>query len=658
MTRVTAHLRQRLSPFPLALALMLVLAGPGAAAGPERFASPTGSGTTCSQASPCSFTVAVQNAVDGDTITVMPGNHTAQAWHLNADLQDLHIQGQAGQPRPRVSFSLGGGTTGLWVDTGSLRHLEFVASESDDSFTTLINAQTYLGTQDLVITSDATTSRLIYLEGADTSFLDSTLVQSTGSDTSAIRAFRAANVRLQNVTATATGSNSVAFYVQASATEESSATVRNSLLRGAGPFGDLQTSGAATNTANIDYSAYVPARSVGNITDGGHNQTADTPLSQLIDGTGHLVPGSPLINAGAVLDPMWHFDIDGQARTLGPLPDIGADEAFLPPAVTTGAASNVSQTGATVGGSVTPNGLDTTYRIEFGTSNAYGSSTAAQSAGNGSAPVNVSQALGSLTPGTTYHYRVVATNEAGTQGGSDQTFTTAAEPVPPPTDSDGDGIPDASDPDDDNDGVPDVEDAFPLDATRYLPLASNANDTLNGTTRNDLLCGLLGNDTINGLQGNDTLFGDACNDKLRVGVGAAQVADGNDTLSGSEGNDILYGAGGRDKLDGGLGNDRLLGGGGNDSLSGAAGNDKLQGDAGNDTLSGGSGKDGLTGGTGNDKLNGGAGKNSYKGGSGNDRITAANGQKETVDCGAGTKDYARVDKADKVRGCETVKRSN
>jgi len=30
-------------------------------------------------------------------------------------------------------------------------------------------------------------------------------------------------------------------------------------------------------------------------------------------------------------------------------------------------------------------------------------------------------------------------------------------------DTDGDGIPDISDPDDDNDGIPDIDDAFPLD---------------------------------------------------------------------------------------------------------------------------------------------------------------------------------------------------
>jgi hypothetical protein len=50
--------------------------------------------------------------------------------------------------------------------------------------------------------------------------------------------------------------------------------------------------------------------------------------------------------------------------------------------------------------------------------------------------------------------------------------------------------------------------------------------------------------------------------------------------------------------------------------------------------------------------------NKYTGGSGNDSINARNGKKETVNCGAGNKDFATVDKADKVKGCEKVKRAN
>jgi Tol biopolymer transport system component len=100
-----------------------------------------------------------------------------------------------------------------------------------------------------------------------------------------------------------------------------------------------------------------------------------------------------------------------------------------------------------------------------------------------------------------------------------------------------------------------------------------------------------------------------------------------------------------DAITGTAKNDVINGGAGNDKLSGGAGNDKLSGGAGNDLVDGGKGNDQLTGGTGVDKLVGGAG---------NDKLNAADGKKDTVDCGAG-KDTVTADKADKLRGCETVK---
>ncbi|MBC7643744.1 MAG: hypothetical protein H7123_01365, partial [Thermoleophilia bacterium] len=84
---------------------------------------------------------------------------------------------------------------------------------------------------------------------------------------------------------------------------------------------------------------------------------------------------------------------------------------------------------------------------------------------------------------------------------------------------------------------------------------------------------------------------------------------------------------------------------GNDVLNGLGGNDSLFGDAGSDTLNGGAGNDKLTGGPGKDKLNGQAG---------NDTIDANDHKPgDIVNCGPG-KDTARVNKGDKVKGCEKV----
>lgn len=95
--------------------------------------------------------------------------------------------------------------------------------------------------------------------------------------------------------------------------------------------------------------------------------------------------------------------------------------------------------------------------------------------------------------------------------------------------------------------------------------------------------------------------------------------------------------------------DRLVGTNGPDELRGLAGDDRLSGLAGNDRLSGGDGNDRLTGGRGADTL---------IGGRGNDVLSARDGKRDTVDCGAGRRDRAVVDRRDRVRGCERVSRRN
>jgi parallel beta-helix repeat protein len=98
------------------------------------------------------------------------------------------------------------------------------------------------------------------------------------------------------------------------------------------------------------------------------------------------------------------------------------------PVVNTTAATGVTSTGATLNGNVNPEGLATTYQFEYGTTTGYGTTipTTAGSAGSGTSAVSESASPTGLTASTTYHYRLNATNSAGTTHGGDQTFTTAA----------------------------------------------------------------------------------------------------------------------------------------------------------------------------------------------------------------------------------------
>jgi hypothetical protein len=116
------------------------------------------------------------------------------------------------------------------------------------------------------------------------------------------------------------------------------------------------------------------------------------------------------------------------------LVDAGATIAALRsavplPTVSTGAPANVTASSATTNGTVNPRGVLTVTRFEYGTTTAYGSTTPTTAAGSGTSDVPVSAALSALSPGTTYHYRVVAVrNGVVAAKGNDQAFTTAGAP--------------------------------------------------------------------------------------------------------------------------------------------------------------------------------------------------------------------------------------
>ncbi len=106
----------------------------------------------------------------------------------------------------------------------------------------------------------------------------------------------------------------------------------------------------------------------------------------------------------------------------------GADEAFATPAdaqplVTTGAPSGVSVDEATISGTVDPRGVLSSYRFEYGTTTGYGTQTFG-TASPDQGPQTVSLSLRGIQPGTTYHYRLVASSEGGISYGEDATFTT------------------------------------------------------------------------------------------------------------------------------------------------------------------------------------------------------------------------------------------
>ncbi len=118
----------------------------------------------------------------------------------------------------------------------------------------------------------------------------------------------------------------------------------------------------------------------------------------------------------------------------------GADQTFTtasppgPPSATTGVAGAVGETNATLKGTVNPDGRPTEYFFEWGLTETYDQVTAPATTGEDHLGHNVSAALSSLSPGTLYHFRLVARNTSSEiVSGADQTFTTLSPIEPPPT---------------------------------------------------------------------------------------------------------------------------------------------------------------------------------------------------------------------------------
>ena len=95
------------------------------------------------------------------------------------------------------------------------------------------------------------------------------------------------------------------------------------------------------------------------------------------------------------------------------------------PAILGESASEVTASSALLEATVNPEGSPTAVEFQYGTTILYGQSTAPQEI-SGSEPQLVSAPVTELAPGTTHHFRAVATNLSGTTKGPDETFTTGA----------------------------------------------------------------------------------------------------------------------------------------------------------------------------------------------------------------------------------------
>jgi subtilisin family serine protease len=134
--------------------------------------------------------------------------------------------------------------------------------------------------------------------------------------------------------------------------------------------------------------------------------------------------------------------LEGKVISGGTLDICRAIPGCEAPTVATLAATSVTQTSATLGATVNPNGSEVSdCFFEYGTTVSYGSTAACSPApGSGTSSVAVAAPVGGLTASTTYHFRVVAKSAGGSAEGADLQFTSSAavgQPQGPPPSSGG-----------------------------------------------------------------------------------------------------------------------------------------------------------------------------------------------------------------------------
>jgi uncharacterized repeat protein (TIGR01451 family) len=94
------------------------------------------------------------------------------------------------------------------------------------------------------------------------------------------------------------------------------------------------------------------------------------------------------------------------------------------PTAITGTANAIGSTSATLNGAVNPNDRPATVQFQYGTNTSYDSVAFLAGTVAGVTAQGVSASITGLLAGTTYHFRVMATNVVGSSSGLDQTFAT------------------------------------------------------------------------------------------------------------------------------------------------------------------------------------------------------------------------------------------
>jgi hypothetical protein len=338
--------------FLVVLGILLLVVCTAQASATIRFAGPGGtSADPCANAlKPCSLFTAADQAAPGTTIgagdevVVAPGAYSTAAGDLGPNGHitlpaEVDMHGQAGGPRPRIDF----GTKGSELVVGSGSNVSDLELEGAGNVKDTLSVAG--GTvEDVVVKSSA--------NGFVCNVLSGTIRDSACLS---IGAFRGAaigaviggdgptqSVHLRNVTAVASGELSLGLRYRVIGEIEAPTLEVDAIdVIAQGTAFDVVAEGLSSTEmpgsggnveVRLDHSDYATkllfteVGGTATISPTGPGTTNIEATPMLAEDGYHELPDSPTRDAG-IADPLTGtLDVDGEARTIGPAIDIGADE--------------------------------------------------------------------------------------------------------------------------------------------------------------------------------------------------------------------------------------------------------------------------------------------------------------------------------------------
>jgi Divergent InlB B-repeat domain len=330
----------------IGLALCVWLAFLAGSAGADvRYVSVDGSktDTSCSMPqTPCDLQHAVTDVVvTGDEVVVGPGTYVVPRVQISVPI-DIH--GAAGQPRPTITCcSIPFETATVQVLSGPGVHLHDLVIERTGGGLAIYGAGGAI-LERLVVRAIGAQAMGVAEFGGTRGLLRDSLVTATGANAVALGAQGAQGglqvFDLRNVTAIAQGSGSIGLstsgFFDGFSTRSRRTTLTNSIVRGDAHDVSLSSDSQGAAVVAASHSNYRAATvnttgPLASLVDGGGNQTTVDPLFVNAPAADFREqPTSPTVDAGTLDTDLGGLDLDGNARTQGSAPDIGAFETARP----------------------------------------------------------------------------------------------------------------------------------------------------------------------------------------------------------------------------------------------------------------------------------------------------------------------------------------